>query len=84
MEDDSGPGGFVSEPDDRELTKILDRSGVDWLIWYVATSRDISDTLVDIQTKWTLDDLMSAHQALAAKAKIKALMIERASKKMET
>jgi hypothetical protein len=36
------------------------------MIWRVATHPRIKDSLVTIQTEWSLDDLLNAHDVLDA------------------
>ena len=55
----------------------MKRAKVDWLIWRVAAARAISDTYTDIETKWSVTDLLNAHAVLDAQAEIMNLAIEK-------
>lgn len=49
------------------------------MIWRVATSERFSDSLVDIKERWSLNDLMGAHDALDMYEELDAMAHEQAT-----
>jgi hypothetical protein len=37
---------------------------VDWTVWRLATHPRIKDSLADIETHWSFDDVLTAHEVL--------------------
>lgn len=62
-----------------KLTKIIENSGLneyEWMVWRVVSSTQLSCSLVEVSTQWSLADLYEANLALNAIAEMSAAMSE--------
>lgn len=46
------------------MKTVEEQSSLDWMFWRIVGSESFNESLHDIKYKWTIDELMDAHEFL--------------------
>lgn len=57
--------------------------GVNWFIWRVATHEDSKASLDEIETRWSLSQLVEAHMALNVRDELKLEVAREQRRRLE-